>query len=97
MRSGADHLDARPHAERVREAGGIVVEPRDRRPFPVRRGFHVVPEAGDGEVAVLVDQRREQSGQRHHRVGDRAAGHSRVHRAVERAELDVGRAEPRNE
>ena len=43
---------------------------------------------------VLVDQRREHAGERHHGIGDRAAGHARVHRSVERAQLDVGRGEP---
>ena len=86
-------LHARAHAERAREPLGRVVEARDRRPVPRRRFGQAVEAARERDVAVLVDQRREQPRQRHHRIGDRTARHARVLRSVERAQLDVGRGE----
>ena len=89
----ARELDAGPQAHRPAEALGVVVETRDRRTFRLGGGSDVVPDALDRQVAPLVDERREQAGETRDRVGDRPAGHARVHRTVERAQLDVGRGE----
>ena len=90
----ADDLDAGAQPERAAEALRLVVEARDRLHLGVgRAGATSSQMPSTASVAVLVDQRREHPRQRHHGIGNRAAGHAGVHRPVERAQLDVGRGE----
>ena len=86
----AHELHTRPDAGGPREPLRRVVESLDRRALPGARFGEPVERAFERNVAVLVDQGREQPGQGHHRIRHRAAGHTRVLRTVERAQLDVG-------
>ena len=80
----ADEPRARPHADLLAELFFGEVE---------RIGL-AVREPGDRDVAFVVVQRREGLREHRQRVGDRTAEFARVHRVVERSDLDVARDDP---
>jgi hypothetical protein len=89
----ADQPDSRAHAERAAVALRRVVEAGDGGAL-FRRGLgETVETTVEREIAVVVDQRCQHARQRHDGIGERAAGHARVLRTIQCAELDVRRGE----
>ena len=86
-------VDALAHAPVGAQAVDVVRQRVEAGAFGGARRLVVVPAAVERGVAVLVDERREHARQPEDRVGDDAAGHPAVHRAVERAQPHVDAGE----
>ena len=74
-----------PSSSTPGSSAGLRLDPVER---VVQVGCLAGHQALDGDVARLVVQRRQQPAHRRQRVRDEAAPHPRVHRVVERLELD---------